>query len=111
MIQNEVNTFWTKKYKTTKRAHAFNGSCNVEVLNFFNPELQFKDTESAIKNTELERFKFVTTLILVFGKIETANKTKYNTFYLYSKAETVSNESDIDHVFESIFTTVISNIQ
>ena len=59
MIQNEVNTFWTKKYKTTKRAHAFNGSCNVEVLNSFNPELQFKDTESAIKNTELGRFKFV----------------------------------------------------
>ena len=25
-------------------------TCNVEILNSFNPELQFKDTEFAIKN-------------------------------------------------------------
>ena len=35
-----------------KRAHAFKGdaSYDVEILNSFNPELQLKDTESAVKN-------------------------------------------------------------
>ena len=36
-----------------KQEHAFKGfasTYNVEILNFFNPELQLKDTESAIKN-------------------------------------------------------------
>ena len=39
--------------KTTKSAHAFKNytnSYNFEVLNSFNPELQLKDTQSAIKN-------------------------------------------------------------
>ena len=38
--------------KITKRAHAFKGngsSYNVETLNSFNPELQLRDTQSAIK--------------------------------------------------------------
>ena len=45
-------------------------------MNFFNPELQFKDTESVIKNklkqllAELKGFKFVTTLVLKFEKTE-----------------------------------------
>ena len=34
-----------------------------------------------------------------------------DTFYLHSIAETVIKESDIGDVFESIYTTVISNIQ
>ena len=37
----------------TKRTHAFKSSAstyNVEILNSFNPELQIKDTESAIKS-------------------------------------------------------------
>ena len=38
-------------------------------------------------------------------------KTKYDTFYSNSKAESVTNESDFDGVFESIYTTIISNIQ
>ena len=32
-------------------------------------------------------------------------------FYSNSKAEIIINESDIDYVFESIYTTIISNIQ
>ena len=39
--------------KITKREHAFKGyacSYNVEILSFFNPEIQLKDTESAIKS-------------------------------------------------------------
>ena len=38
--------------KITKQKHAFKGfesTYNVTILNAFNPELQLKDTESAIK--------------------------------------------------------------
>ena len=38
-------------------------------------------------------------------------KRKYGTFYSHSKAETIIGESDVDDVFESIYTTIISNIQ
>ena len=53
----------------------------------------------------------MTTLSLVFKKIESQDKTKYGTFYSHSKAEAIINESDIDDVLESIYTTIISNIQ
>ena len=39
--------------------------------------------------------------------IKISDKIKY-TFYSHSKAETIINESDVDDVFESIYTTVIS---
>ena len=51
------------------------------------------------------------TLVLVFKKIESEEKTKYDTFYSNTKAEIIINESDIDDVFKSICTTIISNIQ
>ena len=51
------------------------------------------------------------TLVLVFKKIESDDKTKYDTFYSNSKAEIIINESDIDNAFESIYTTITSNIQ
>ena len=35
----------------------------------------------------------------------------YSTFYSNSKAETIINESAIDNVFKSIYSTVISNMQ
>ena len=63
--------------KITKRSHAFKdyaSSYNLEILNSFNPELQFKVTESAFKNklihllSELKGFKFVATLVLEFKK-------------------------------------------
>ena len=104
----------------TKLAYAFKGyasSYNVEILKFFNHELQLKDTESAIKSkltellTWLKNFKFLTTLVLVFKKIESEGKTKYDTFYSHSEAETITNESDIHDVFQSIYITIISNIQ
>ena len=53
----------------------------------------------------------MTALVLLFKKIESDDKTKYNTFHSHSKAETIINESDIDYVFESIYTTIVSNIQ
>ena len=61
--------------------------------------------------SDLRGFKFVATLVLVLKKIENEDKTKYDTFYSHSKAETINNESDIDDVFESIHTITISNIQ
>ena len=51
------------------------------------------------------------TLVLVFKKLESDDKTKYDTFYSHSKAEIIISDSDIDDVFKSIYTTVISNIQ
>ena len=63
-----------------KRSHVYKGytsTYNVDVLNFFNFELQFQNTESAIKNklkdlsSELTGFKFVTTLFIEFKKNRT----------------------------------------
>ena len=51
------------------------------------------------------------TLVLVLKKIEGDDKTKYDSFYSHSKAGTITNESDIDDVFESIYNIITSNIQ
>ena len=53
----------------------------------------------------------MTKLVLVLKKIESEEKTKYDTFYSNSKAEITIDESDIEDVFESIYTTIISNMQ
>ena len=104
----------------TKRKHPFKGfasTYNVEVLNSFNPELQLKDAESAIKNKlkkilfELREFKFMTTLILVFKMKENEYETKFDNFYSSSKAEIIITESDTNDAFESIYSTITSKIQ
>ena len=104
----------------TKWSHAYKGyasSYNVEILNSYNPEIQLKDTEYAIENkiidlfTELKDLKFMTTLALEFKQIENNHKAKDDIFYLNSKAETIINQNDIDGVFESVYTIIISNIQ
>ena len=51
------------------------------------------------------------TLVLVFKKIESEDKTKYDNFYSSSKGEIIMNKNDIDDVFQSIYTTIITNIQ
>ena len=61
--------------------------------------------------TQLKGFKFVATLVLVFKKIENEDRTRYKNFYLSSNADIVINESDIDNVFQSIYTAIITNIQ
>ena len=120
MIQKRENFLNEKTVKTTKQAHPFKGyaiSYNAEILNSFSSELLLKDIESAIKKklkkllTELRGFKFVTTLVLVFKKIESDDKTKYKAFYSHSKAKVVINESDIHDLFELIYNTIISIIQ
>ena len=50
-------------------------------------------------------------LFLVFKKIESEDKTKYEHFYSISQEEVIINESDIDNVFQSIHTTVLADIQ
>ena len=63
-------------------------------MNSFNPALQLNDTESTIKNkqidlvSELRGFEFVTALVLEFKKIESGDETKYNSFCSNSKSET-----------------------
>ena len=60
---------------------------------------------------ELKGFKFVTALVIVFKITKSDDATKYSTFHPNSKVETVIIESDIDDVFESIYSKIISNIQ
>ena len=113
MIEKKSNIFERKE-------HAFKGFAstqNVEISSSFHPELQIKDT---ILNLQLKinkkifskfkRFKFVTTLVLVFKNIESEDKAKFGNFYSSSKGEKTINDSDIDDVFKSIYTTTISNI-
>ena len=59
---------------------------------------------------QLKGFKFMTILIWVLKKIESDDKTKYDSFHLHSKAEAITNESDIDDAFQSFYTTIISSI-
>ena len=92
-------------------------TCNVEISNSFKPELQIRDTDSAIENkpikllSGLKGFQLVTTLVLELKKIEDNDETKYTTFYSNSKADTIINKSDINDIFELIFTKIISNVQ
>ena len=53
----------------------------------------------------------MTILALVLKQIESDDKMKYYTLYSISKAEIIINESNTDDVFESIYTTIISNIE
>ena len=61
--------------------------------------------------TEFKGLKFVMTSVLEFRKIESDDETKYSSLYLSSKAETVINDSDVDDVFASVYSTIMSNIQ
>ena len=61
--------------------------------------------------TQLKGFKFVSTIVLVYKKREKEDKAKYDNFYSNSKAEIIIKESNIDNVFQSIYTKIIINIQ
>ena len=50
-------------------------------------------------------------MVLEFKKMKSDDATKYSNFYTNSKAETHSNESNIHDPFESIYGTIISNMQ
>ena len=52
----------------------------------------------------------MTSLALIFKKIESRDKTKHGSFYSSSKAEIIINKSGIDDEFKSIYTTIIKSI-
>ena len=107
-----MKIFLTQNVKIPKRAPAFKGYArffNVEILNYFNPELQLKDTESAIKNKLKKLLTELKVLVLVLKKIESDDKTKYNTFYSHTRSR--NNYQWKWHVFESVYTAIKSNIR
>ena len=61
--------------------------------------------------TQIKGFKFRTTLISMIKKRDSEDKRKYDNFYSRSKAEIIINEPDTDNMFQSIYTTIITNIQ
>ena len=74
--QKKENFLNEKNVKITKGSHAYKGytsTYSVKTFHSFNPQLQHKDTEFAIKNKlidllpKLKRFKFLT-LVLEFKK-------------------------------------------
>ena len=44
-------------------------------------------------------------------EIKSEDKTKYDNFYSSSKAGIIISESDNDDVFQSVYTTIITNIE
>ena len=113
--KNGENVLNEKNMKITKRGHAFQGyssTYNVEIFISFNHELRLKDIESEIKSKLIhllpvsKGFQSVVTLVLVCKKIESDDKTKYDNFYLISNAKILTNESDIDDMFQSICTII-----
>ena len=69
------------------------------------PILQLKKLKKVL--TELRELKFVTSLVLVFTKIESDDNTNYNTFYSDPNADIIIHENEI--VFDSIYNKVILN--
>lgn len=61
--------------------------------------------------SEFRGFKFLSTSVLEFKKTESDDGTKYNNFYLNSKAETIINENDINNLFESIYSKITLKIE
>ena len=53
----------------------------------------------------------MTKSVLEFKNIENDNETKYRAFYSNLKEEALINEKSIGSIFESIYITIISNIQ
>ena len=76
-----------------------------------------KDTEAAVKNklkillSALRGFNFTIILVLVFKKIESKYKIKFDNFYSSSKAEIIIKETDIKNAFKSIYSIIISNLK
>ena len=74
-MEKPENILDVKNTKITKQSHAYKGyasSYNVDVLNYFKPELQLNNIECAIRNKLIELWaesrgcKFVTTFVVKF---------------------------------------------
>ena len=111
MKQKDENFLNGENVKITKQPHDFKGyanSYNVEILNYLNPGLQLNRFIVYIKRFQI---RDNTILVLEFKKVQSNDKTLYSTFYSNSRTEIIINESDIDDVSKSIYTTTIWNIQ
>ena len=47
----------------------------------------------------------------MFKKIKSEDKTNHDHFYSSSKAEIIINERDVDYMFQSFYTTIITTTQ
>ena len=92
-----------KNVKITKRSRAYRGYTSTYNVGTLNKVIKLL--------SKLRGFKFVTTLFLKVKKIENDYEIKFTIFYSNPKAQAIINKSDIDDLFESIYTTIISNIQ
>ena len=89
-------------------------------MNYFNSELQLKDTEFAIRPTitekilltKLKGFKLVKTLVIELKKL-TVMMQHNNSITQYSNSTyyLTITESKIDDIFESVYTTIVSSKQ
>ena len=79
-------------------------------MNFFHPELQLKNAESAIES-KLKYIRFVIALVLKLKKNNKQRQNKVSTFHLNSKTETIIHDSDTDNVLESNYSMVLTKIQ
>ena len=59
----------------------------------------------------MKGFEFVKKLVLEFKKIKSDDETKYTTFYTSSETEVIIDGSDLEDLFESIYSKIKSNIQ
>ena len=98
MKQKEVKSFFDgiktiRNAKIIKRSlpcEVYAINYQIKILNSFNLLLLLKNNKPTIKHklidllSEWRRFKFLTTLVLEFKKIESDDETKYSTFYLNS---------------------------
>ena len=81
-------------------------------MNIFNPEVQLKDSNVAVRNnvlTELRGFKFVTTVVLQLKKYRAMMKLNVAPI-THPQSLKQLLMSHIGKVFESIYSTIISNI-
>ena len=100
VTSQNVKIIWTKKRKITKQSQAYKGyasSYNVNILNFFNPELELRNTESEIKNklinlfSEKRGFKFVTALVIMRNYIMRVTLVRYSNQSIQQLYQTSKN--------------------
>ena len=83
---------------------------NVEILNLFDPELQFINSKPVIKNkikellSKLKKFNVQTVLVFDYKK---RNDRKI----FHSSAKLMASDSDIDYVFKFMYQSIMKKIK
>lgn len=76
---------------------------NAHIWNF-----EFFQSRTAIQKCW---FRFVLTLVLKLKKTISKDETKYNTFCLNAKAETIIHDSGVGNMFQTMYSTIMTNIR